>query len=161
MRANSSAQTREVYAVSIERVGPSNRARVAELLRTAAGLSAEDAVRLVHAAPCELVTVNEELVAEALRTALNDAGVVAKIETRQIVVPPPIVLPDRAVHLESVGEDRISVMKVVRAHVDLGVADAKRLVDGAPCVLVEALEGGRAASFVAALVDAGATARLG
>ncbi|MGZ3456153.1 MAG: ribosomal protein L7/L12 [Polyangiales bacterium] len=153
-------QTRTVFAVSMERVGPSNRARIAQILESVARLTATDAERLVDAAPCELVVVEESILAHALKDALVEGGVGARIERREIALPAPVVLPDRAVLLEHVGADKVAVMKVLRAHVDLGIAEAKRIVERAPCVLIESLEGSRAAAFVAALTEAGASARL-
>src|SRR5206468_3649108 len=128
-----------------------------DVLRTVARLPAPDAERLVASAPCEVVVWEETTGAHALREALAEAGAAASIEERAIVVPPPIVLPDRAVILEREGADKLAVMKVVRSTLDLGLAEVKDLVDGAPCMLVEALEGTRAAAFVAALIAAGAS----
>ncbi len=160
LRPAPSTQTRTVYALFIERVGPSNRARIAELLRTVVGLAPEEALRLVTSAPCEVAVFDEEIRAHVVRDALIDGGVGARLEERQVIVPPPVVLPDRAVHLVAMGNDKVAVMKVVRAHLDVGLVDAKQLVERAPCVLVDALEGARAAAFADALTAAGANARL-
>jgi ribosomal protein L7/L12 len=52
------------------------------------------------------------------------------------------------------------VIKTTREHLDLGMAEAKHLVDSAPCVLTRAMEGARAKSFFEALVHAGAKAHV-
>src|SRR5687767_12593364 len=65
-------QTRTMWAVTIERVGPSNRARIAHLLRTGAGIPASDAERLVTTAPCEVVVWDDAVRAEALRDQLTE-----------------------------------------------------------------------------------------
>ena len=68
--------------------------------------------------------------------------------------------PDRAVVLDAIGERKIDVIRVVRAHLDLDLVEAKTLVERAPCTLIETLEGHRAAAFVSELVAAGASARV-
>lgn len=152
-------RTKTVHVVSIQRVGPSNRARIADLLRTVARLASEEAASLVAQAPCAVAAWDDESAATALRDALAEAGVVADVTAREVAVHAPVVQPDLAVLLDAIGPSKIAVLKVVREHLDLGMAEAKSLVEGAPCVLTLAMEGGRASAFVAALRDAGAACR--
>lgn len=151
------AATRTVHALSIERVGPSNRARVAELLRASTHLAPTEIERLLAAAPCDLVELDEASHAEALRDALADAGVVARVETRQAVAP---FTTRRSVLLERVGAGRLAVMKLVREHLDLGLDEAKRLVDAAPSVLADGLDPSHAEALASALIAAGASAHV-
>jgi len=65
-----------------------------------------------------------------------------------------------AVLLEHTGSRKLAVIAALREHVDLGVAEARRLVEGAPCVLVASLGGQKARALLASLESAGATARL-
>jgi ribosomal protein L7/L12 len=154
------AKTRIVAAVMLERVGPSNRARAWDVLTKIGGLAPADAQHVVESAPCEAVVLEQWELAEELGRVLRAGGVGARVEERQIVIPAPVVLPERSVHLDAVGKDRPAVMKIIREHVDCGMLDAKAMVDRAPCVLVRAREGTRAAAFVDALTAAGALAHL-
>ena len=63
------------------------------------------------------------------------------------------------VMLDDIGPSKIMVIKVVREHLKLGLAEAMHLVEKAPCVLSRAMEGGRAKSFLSDLASVGAKAR--
>ncbi|PIR67046.1 MAG: 50S ribosomal protein L7/L12 [Parcubacteria group bacterium CG10_big_fil_rev_8_21_14_0_10_36_14] len=64
------------------------------------------------------------------------------------------------VELVAAGDNKISVIKVVKEITGLGLKDAKDLVDGAPKVLKEKLKKEEAESMKAKLVEAGATVNL-
>ncbi|WP_029145802.1 50S ribosomal protein L7/L12 [Microbacterium luticocti] len=62
--------------------------------------------------------------------------------------------------LESVGDKKIQVIKVVRELTSLGLGDAKALVDGAPKPVLEGANKETADKAKAALEEAGATVNL-
>jgi large subunit ribosomal protein L7/L12 len=63
--------------------------------------------------------------------------------------------------LESFGENKIAVIKAVRAAVSgLGLADAKKLVEGVPATLKEAVSKEEAEEMKKQLEEAGATVEL-
>ncbi len=62
--------------------------------------------------------------------------------------------------LNSAGEQKINVIKVVREATGLGLKEAKDLVDGAPKVIKEGLKKEEAEALKAQLSEAGATAEL-
>ena len=62
--------------------------------------------------------------------------------------------------LESAGEKKIGVIKEVRALTDLGLKEAKDLVDGAPKAVLEKVKKDDAEKAKAALEGAGATVTL-
>ena len=62
--------------------------------------------------------------------------------------------------LESFGEKKIQVIKVVRELTSLGLKEAKELVDGAPSKVKEAVEKEEAEKMKKQLEEAGATAKL-
>jgi len=62
--------------------------------------------------------------------------------------------------LNSAGEQKINVIKVVREVTGLGLKEAKDLVDGAPKVIKEGLKKEEAEALRAQLTEAGATAEL-
>ncbi len=62
--------------------------------------------------------------------------------------------------LASAGEKKIQVIKVVREVTDLGLKDAKELVDGAPNPIKEGVAKDEAEELKAKLEEAGATVEL-
>ncbi len=64
------------------------------------------------------------------------------------------------VELTSFGDKKIQVIKTVREATGLGLADAKKLVEGAPCKVKEGLKKEDAEALVKKLVEAGGEAAL-
>lgn len=62
---------------------------------------------------------------------------------------------DFTVSLESAGEKKIQVIKVVRAATGLGLKEAKELVDGAPSTIKEGIPKDEAEALKAQLKEAG------
>ncbi len=62
--------------------------------------------------------------------------------------------------LQAVGEKKINVIKVVRAHTGLGLKEAKDLVDNAPNTVKEAIPKEEAEKLKKEFEDAGATVTL-
>lgn len=62
--------------------------------------------------------------------------------------------------LQTTGEKKINVIKVVRAHTGLGLKEAKDLVDGAPKTVKEQASKDEAEKIKKELEDAGATVTL-
>jgi large subunit ribosomal protein L7/L12 len=78
----------------------------------------------------------------------GDAGAVAEEQTEFDVV------------LESFGEKKINVIKVIRTITSLGLKEAKELVDGAPSKVKEAVSKAEAEEIKGKLEEAGATVNL-
>ena len=64
------------------------------------------------------------------------------------------------VELTSIGEKKINVIKAVRELTQLGLKEAKGLVDGAPTVITDALPKEEAEGMKSKLEEAGATVTL-
>lgn len=64
------------------------------------------------------------------------------------------------VHLESAGEGKIAVMKVVKEALGLGLKEAKDLVDGAPIDLKKDMKKDEAEALQKSLIEAGAKVSL-
>jgi len=64
------------------------------------------------------------------------------------------------VTLTGVGDNKVNVIKVVRAVTGLGLKEAKDLVDGAPKPVKEAIAKADAESILKQLTEAGATAEI-
>ncbi len=64
------------------------------------------------------------------------------------------------INLQSFGEKKINVIKVVRAHTGLGLKEAKDLVDSAPSIVKEAAPKDEAEKIKKDLEEAGATVEL-
>ena len=62
--------------------------------------------------------------------------------------------------LTAAGDKKVAVIKAVRAATDLGLKEAKDLVDGAPKTLKEGVKKDDAEALVAALQEAGAQAEM-
>ena len=62
--------------------------------------------------------------------------------------------------LSAVGDQKVQVIKAVRAITGLGLKEAKDLVDGAPNTLKEAVKKADAEEMLKQLTEAGATAEL-
>jgi len=64
------------------------------------------------------------------------------------------------VTLKAAGDQKVNVIKVVRAITGLGLKEAKDLVDGAPKVLKEGVSKADADAIAKQLTEAGATAEI-
>jgi large subunit ribosomal protein L7/L12 len=64
------------------------------------------------------------------------------------------------VTLKAFGENKVGVIKAIRAITNLGLKEAKDLVEGAPSVVKEAVSKDEAASIKKQLEEAGATAEI-
>ncbi|MBU1776512.1 MAG: 50S ribosomal protein L7/L12 [Gammaproteobacteria bacterium] len=64
------------------------------------------------------------------------------------------------VTLQSAGESKVNVIKVVRTITGLGLKEAKDLVDGAPKVVKEGVSKADADAIAKQLIEAGATAEV-
>jgi large subunit ribosomal protein L7/L12 len=62
--------------------------------------------------------------------------------------------------LQAAGEQKINVIKVVRAHTGLGLKEAKDLVDGAPKTVKEAVSKDEAEKIKKELEESGATVQV-
>jgi large subunit ribosomal protein L7/L12 len=65
-----------------------------------------------------------------------------------------------AVHLQSAGDKKINVIKVVREVTSLGLKEAKDLVDGAPKVVKEGISKDEAAAVKKKFEEVGATVEI-
>ena len=63
-------------------------------------------------------------------------------------------------HLTSIGDNKVNVIKAVREITSLGLKEAKDIVDAAPKVVKEALAKDAAEEAMKKLTDAGGTAEL-
>ena len=62
--------------------------------------------------------------------------------------------------LEAAGDQKVQVIKAVRAITGLGLKEAKDMVDGAPSTLKEGVKKEEAEAMLAQLTEAGATGEL-
>ena len=95
--------------------------------------------------------------AHAFCMALREAGASVVVEERETQIA---LEPDRAVVLDVAGASVARVVVALRAHVDLDLTTARRLVGTAPCALTRPLPASDAHALLDALVAAGAQAHL-
>ena len=103
----------------------------------------------------ELVKALEEKwgVSAAAPVAAAAAGAAA-------AAAPAEVQTEFAVVMSSFGENKVSVIKVVRTVTGLGLKEAKDLVEGAPSTVKEGVKKEEAETIKKQLEDAGATAAI-
>ena len=131
-------------------VGPSNASRVTGVLEREGGFPRESAEAMVCKERFELEPRDDR--ASPLATALKEAGAEVQLVTIIVKVPIP---PDVSVWLDAIGSRKAAVIAALRTHIDLGIKEAKELVESAPCRLVERLTAEKGDSLARALTDAG------
>ena len=111
-------------------------------------MSVMDLVELISAIQEKFGVTAAAAVAAAPAAAGGDAGEAAEEKD------------DFDVVLTAAGDQKVQVIKAVRAITGLGLKEAKDLVDGAPNTLKEAVKKADAEEMLKQLTEAGATAEL-
>jgi large subunit ribosomal protein L7/L12 len=122
-----------------------------EILESISNMSVMDLVDLISDIEEKFgVTAAAVAAAPAAAAAGEDAGEAAEAEEKSAY----------DVVLTAAGDKKVAVIKAVRAATDLGLKEAKDLVDGAPKTVKEGASKDDAEALVAALQEAGAQAEL-
>lgn len=137
-----------------------NKMAVIKVVHEQLGIGLTEAKALVEAAPVTLLENAYYDPAKSLYDALVDAGATANLIDTDPEYAPPIYVGGWSVWLENAGESKLNVVKAVRDVLGIGLADAKALVEGAPCFLAEGIDQETAQALYDAVVAAGATAEL-
>ncbi|MFL2718587.1 MAG: 50S ribosomal protein L7/L12 [Gammaproteobacteria bacterium] len=119
-----------------------------DILSAIEEMSVMDLVELISAIEEKFGVTAAAAVAAAPAAAGGDAGEVAEEKD------------DFDVVLTAAGDQKVQVIKAVRAITGLGLKEAKDLVDGAPNTLKEAVKKADAEEMLKQLTEAGATAEL-
>ena len=119
-----------------------------DILSAIEEMSVMDLVELISAIEEKFGVTAAAAVAAAPAAAGGDAGEVAEEKD------------DFDVVLTAAGDQKVQVIKAVRAITGLGLKEAKDLVDGAPNTLKEAVKQADAEELLKQLTEAGATAEL-
>ena len=119
-----------------------------DILSAIEEMSVMDLVELISAIEEKFGVTAAAAVAAAPAAAGGDAGEVAEEKE------------DFDVVLTAAGDQKVQVIKAVRAITGLGLKEAKDLVDGAPNTLKEAVKKADAEEMLKQLTEAGATAEL-
>ena len=119
-----------------------------DILSTIEEMSVMDLVELISAIEEKFGVTAAAAVAAAPAAAGGDAG--EAVEEKD----------DFDVVLTAAGDQKVQVIKAVRAITGLGLKEAKDLVDGAPNTLKEAVKKADAEEMLKQLTEAGATAEL-
>mgnify|MGYP006244734559 FL=1 len=119
-----------------------------DILSAIEEMSVMDLVELISAIEEKFGVTAAAAVAAAPVAAGGDAGEVAEEKD------------DFDVVLTAAGDQKVQVIKAVRAITGLGLKEAKDLVDGAPNTLKEAVKKADADEMLKQLTEAGATAEL-
>jgi large subunit ribosomal protein L7/L12 len=122
-----------------------------EILESISNMSVMDLVDLISDIEEKFgVTAAAVAAAPAAAAAGGDAGEEAEAEEKSAY----------DVVLTAAGDKKVAVIKAVRAATDLGLKEAKDLVDGAPKTVKEGASKDDAEALVAALQEAGAQAEM-
>ena len=122
-----------------------------EILESISSMSVMDLVDLISDIEEKFgVTAAAVAAAPVAAAAGGEAGDVAEEEEKSAF----------DVVLTAAGDKKVAVIKAVRAATDLGLKEAKDLVDGAPKTVKEGASKDDAEALVAALQEAGAQAEL-
>ena len=119
-----------------------------DILSAIEEMSVMDLVELISAIEEKFGVTAAAAVAAAPAAAGGDAGEAAEEKD------------DFDVVLTAAGDQKVQVIKAVRAITGLGLKEAKDLVDGAPNTLKEAVKKPDAEEMLKQLTEAGATAEL-
>ena len=119
-----------------------------DILSAKEEMSVMDLVELISAIEEKFGVTAAAAVAAAPAAASGDAGEAAEEKD------------DFDVVLTAAGDQKVQVIKAVRAITGLGLKEAKDLVDGAPNTLKEAVKKADAEEMLKQLTEAGATAEL-
>ena len=122
-----------------------------EILESISNMSVMDLVDLISDIEEKFgVTATAVAAAPTAAAAGGDAGETAEAEEKSAY----------DVVITAAGDKKVAVIKAVRAATDLGLKEAKDLVDGAPKTVKEGASKDDAEALVAALQEAGAQAEL-
>jgi large subunit ribosomal protein L7/L12 len=122
-----------------------------EILESISNMSVMDLVELISDIEEKFgVTAAAVAAAPAAAAAGGDAAEAAEAEEKSAY----------DVVLTAAGDKKVAVIKAVRAATDLGLKEAKDLVDGAPKTVKEGASKDDAEALVAALQEAGAQAEM-
>ena len=119
-----------------------------DILSAIEEMSVMDLVELISAIEEKFGVTAAAAVAAAPAAAGGDAGEAAEEKD------------DFDVVLTAAGDQKVQVIKAVRAITGLGLKEAKELVDGAPNTLKEAVKKADAEEMLKQLTEAGAAAEL-
>ena len=120
-----------------------------DILKAIEEMSVMDLVELISAIEEKFGVTAAAAVAPAPAAAAGDAGGDAAEEKDEFDIV-----------LSAAGDQKVQVIKAVRAITGLGLKEAKDLVDGAPNTLKEGVKKEEAEEMVKQLTEAGATAEL-
>ena len=121
-----------------------------EILESISNMSVMDLVDLISDIEEKFGVTAAAVAAAPAAAAGGDAGEAAEVEEKSAY----------DVVLTAAGDKKVAVIKAVRAATDLGLKEAKDLVDGAPKTVKEGASKDDAEALVAALQEAGAQAEL-
>ena len=119
-----------------------------DILSAIEEMSVMDLVELISAIEEKFGVTAAAAVAAAPAAAGGDAGEAAEEKD------------DFDVVLTAAGDQKVQVIKAVRAITGLGLKEAKDMVDGAPSTLKEGVKKEEAEEMLAKLTEAGATGEL-
>ncbi len=144
----------------------SNKINVIKTIRAATNLGLAEAKDLAESTPVTILTGLSEAYAQQWVMQFQKDGGTAQMVQGSAPVAVADVVPSPStggwnVILVNCGDNKIMVIKAIREHLDLGLAEAKHLADRTPSLLVNQIAEGKAHEFARDLQAAGATVQVG
>jgi ribosomal protein L7/L12 len=154
------AEGQERFDVILTSAGD-KRIEVIKHVRALTGLGLTEAKDLVDATPTPVIAGVAASKAQAAADSLAKAGADVRIATASATAPRSRPEPGRFdIVLTNAGEDRIQVIKLLRAETSLGVKQVKDLVDAAPSPVITGLAESDARAAADRLRQAGASVSI-
>lgn len=158
------------YSVILRDTGR-KKINVIKTIREATDLGLKEAKDLAESTPCTILSgVSEAHAQKVMRELLRDeataevvhgAGPMPITSPQASFIPPPTQATNGwNVVLMDGGNTKIMVIKVIREHLELGLKEAKDLVDQTPSLLVNQVAEAKAHEFARDLQAAGATIQV-
>ncbi|MBZ0315531.1 MAG: ribosomal protein L7/L12 [Anaerolineae bacterium] len=170
--ATETISTTGEYSVVLVNTGR-KKIQVIKTIREATQLGLKEAKDLAESTPCTILSgvseahaqkvVRELLRDEATAEVVHGTGPMPITSPQASFVPPlaqPIATNGWNVVLVDGGNTKIMVIKVIREHLELGLKEAKDLVDQTPSLLVNQVAEAKAHEFARDLQAAGATVQV-
>lgn len=138
----------------------SKKINVIKTIRAATNLGLAEAKDLAESTPATLLTGLSEAYAQQWVMQLQKDGATAQLVQGSAPAVPSTSTGGWNVVLMDGGNTKIMVIKVIREHLELGLKEAKDLVDQTPSLLVNQITEAKAHEFARELQAAGATVQV-
>lgn len=136
--------------------------QIVKLIKNLNGLPLKEAKNLVESAPTIIKENVDRETAEDIKKQLETAGATVELvdNSETDTTLENLTGSDFNVILKSVGANKVQIIKIIRDFVDLGLKEAKELVESAPCTIMSDVDKKTVVNIKKQLEDAGAIVEI-